>query len=346
MPRLWSGGMRGGVGKRRQGAALVLKGEPTSAGRGLLGQIVVDVLLDAGEHVVGRCGLELGARDVLVELDVAVADALHHLGRHLGDGLVGGAVHLEAVVEQPLAHKFLAELLLRFAGSQAFGVALGVEVARGVGRVYFVHQVDLAVVFAKLVLRVDQYEAALGGYFRAALEEGEGVLLEQGILLGSGEAACQNFLFRDVLVVLAYFSLGGGGDDGRGELLVFTHALGQGDAANLAHTALVGTPGAAAQVAAHNHFNGEALAHHAHGDHGVGRGEFPVRADVGGGVEELRCNLVEHLTLEGDALGQNDVEGRNAVGGHHHEAVAQGVDVAHLAVVHGRLAGELEFSVS
>ena len=81
---------------------------------------------------------------------------------------------------------------------------------------------------------------------------------------------------------------------------------------------------------------------HADGDHGVGRGEFPVGADVCRGIEELSGNLVEHLSLEGYALGQDNVESRDAVGCYHNEFVVYEINVAHFTVIHARLAGEVE----
>ena len=103
--------------------------------------------------------------------------------------------------------------------------------------------------------------------------------------------------------MLAYFGFRGWRDDGLGETLVLAHAFGQTYTADFAHAALVSAPRAAAEIAAHNHLNGKAFAVHADGDHGVGRGEFPVGADVCRGIEELSGNLVEHLSLEGYALG-------------------------------------------
>ena len=45
------------------------------------------------------------------------------------------------------------------------------------------------------------------------------------------------------------------------------------------------------------------------GYHRVGGGCFPVGADVGGGIEELGCNLVQHLSFERNTFRQYYVEG-------------------------------------
>ena len=111
--------------------------------------------------------------------------------------------------------------------------------------------------------------------------------------------------------------------------LVLLHAFRQTHAADFAHAALIRPPCRAAEVAAHNHLQGEAFAEHAHGHHRVGRGQLPVGADVRRGVEELCGYLVQYLSLVGDAFGQDDVEGRDAVRSHHDEFLT--VDVVHIA---------------
>ena len=92
-------------------------------------------------------------------------------------------------------------------------------------------------------------------------------------------------------------------DDRLGETLVFAHAFGQFDAANLAHTTLVCTPCTATQVAAHNHLYGITLAENTCRHHRIGHGQFPVGTNVGGLVQEFGCYLVENLTFERNALG-------------------------------------------
>ena len=206
----------------------------------------------------------------------------------------------------------------------------------------FVHEVDGAVVLSEFVFCVYKNQTTFGGNLCSTLEEGKGVLFKKGILFGSSQTLCQDFFLRDVGIVLSDFCLGGGGDDGSGELLVLTHSFGETNAADFAHTAFVGTPCAAAEVAANNHFHRETFAHHTDGDHGVGGSKFPVGADILCGIQELGCNLVEHLALEGNALRQHHVEGADAVGCHHHQAVAKVIDVTYLAVVHSLLSGEIE----
>ena len=197
---------------------------------------------------------------------------------------------------------------MRFAFGKAFFVAFGVEIAAGVRCVDFVHQVDSAVVLAEFVLGVDENQAAFCSDFRTAFEERHCIFLQNCILFGGGQAFGKNLLFGDVGVMLADFGFCGRGDDGFGEFLVLLHAFGQLYAADFADTALVGAPCTAAEIAAYNHLNREAFAHYAHGYHRVGGGCFPVGADVGGGIEELGCNLVQHLSFERNTFRQYYVE--------------------------------------
>lgn len=141
-------------------------------------------------------------------------------------------------------------------------------------------------------------------------------------------------------------SLGSWGDDRLRETLVFLHAVGQFHTAELATTVLVLSPGRAGEDRADNHLHTEALTLQTHSDHGVGGGQLPVRTDVGSGIQELRSNLVQYLTLEGNTLRQYDVESRDAVGSyHHHQVVVDVVHIAYLSVVHALLSLKVEISL-
>ena len=134
-------------------------------------------------------------------------------------------------------------------------------------------------------------------------------------------------------------------DDGLGEALVLAHAFRQFHAAELATSVLVFSPGAAGEIAANDHLHTEAFSLEAHCDHRVGRCQLPVGHDVGGGVKERGGNLIEHLTLERNALRQDDIEGGDAIGGnHHHEVVVDVVHVTNFAVINALLTGQREIS--
>ena len=141
----------------------------------------------------------------------------------------------------------------------------------------------------------------------------------------------------------AYLGLGGGGDDRGLEFLVLPHSVRDGYSADLAGTVLVGPPCAAGKVASDDHLYGQALAFVSDSDHGVGSGYFPVLDYVGCGIQEHRGYLVQHLSLVGYALGQDDIKCRYPVGGYHdYEVVVYGVDIAYLAFVLACLMSEIE----
>ena len=142
---------------------------------------------------------------------------------------------------------------------------------------------------------------------------------------------------------MAGIGFGGGGDDRLGEFFVLTHAVGKSDAADFTAAGGIVAPCRPGEVAAYDHFHPKAFGLAAHGDHGIGSGDFPVGHDVGGGVEEFGRDLVEHLSFEGYALGEDYVEGRDAVRCDHDKQVGGDVvDVAHFAVIHAPLTGEVE----
>jgi hypothetical protein len=153
--------------------------------------------------------------------------------------------------------------------------------------------------------------------------------------------------------VLAHRRLGCRGVDGVRQLGGIGQALGQ---LHTAHRAglLVLLPAAAREVAAHHglHWNGlEAL--HEHGaslhlrhfggrDHALGHlARQVVGHDVAQLVEPEQRHAGEQLALAGDRLAHDHVEGRQAVAGHHEDAVlAHGVVVAHLATRQQRQGGQ------
>ena len=146
--------------------------------------------------------------------------------------------------------------------------------------------------------------------------------------------------------MLAVFSLSRRSNDRRGEFLIFPHTVGQLDATDLTHAALVGTPCTAAEIAADNHLKRETLAQNTCRNHGIRSGQLPVGADVGGSIQKLGCNLIEHLSFVRDTLGKDHVKGRYTVGCDHDELAASDiVDVAYFAVVDTLLTRKMEVSL-
>ena len=171
-----------------------------------------------------------------------------------------------------------------------------------------IHQDDLAVALAELVLGVHEDEPLVCGHLAAALVEGAGVFLQLGVVLGADDALRHYVRRADVLIV-ALGGFGGRSDDRLRELLVLDHALRKGRAAEAAFPCLVLAPGVSREVATDDHLDLERLAAQTGRGHRIDLGELPVRDDVGGGVQELGCYLIEHLSLVRDSLGEHDVEG-------------------------------------
>ena len=128
------------------------------------------------------------------------------------------------MLDEPLAHELLRQLLLGLALRELLFVAVGIEVATAVRRVNLVNEDDLSVTLAELVLRVNQDEPLCCGNLRTALEEGTRVLHHRLPVFLADQSLLDDFLGRDVLVV-SFLSLCGRGDDGFWELLVLLHAF-------------------------------------------------------------------------------------------------------------------------
>ena len=145
--------------------------------------------------------------------------------------------------------------------------------------------------------------------------------------------------------MLADLRLCSRGNDRLRELLVLLHALWQFHATDLTYTALVSAPCATTEVTTYDHLHRETLALYTYGHHRIGSRQFPVGANIGGRIEELRCDLAQHLAFVGDALRQDHVKRRDAVGGYHDQYfVVDVIDIAYFPVIHTFLSGKMEVS--
>ena len=147
----------------------------------------------------------------------------------------------------------------------------------------------------------------------------------------------------DRLIVLAFRRLGGR-EDRLGQALGLAQAGGQPEAADGA-ALLVGAPAAADEITAHDAFDGQRLQLlYRHAAKLEVAGESVFRGEqagligqevVGDELPHLReppqTDLREHDALAGDAVGQDHIEGRQAVGGGDQQRIAQVEDFAHLA---------------
>ena len=114
-------------------------------------QILRHVFLNTCGNVAFLCCLvELLACDVLVEFDVAVAYALGILVGNLRH-LLSGLVH-EVVLDKPLAYELLGELALWLACGEFLLVAVGIEIAAGVGSVDLGGLRNITITITELVL--------------------------------------------------------------------------------------------------------------------------------------------------------------------------------------------------
>ena len=205
-----------------------------------------------------------------------------------------------------------------------------------------VDEIHLTVALTEFVFGIHEDQSALGGNLLSTLEDLAGVVFHHGVILCRDDTLGDNLFLRDVHVV-TFVSLRRRGDDGLGEAFVLLHTVGQLHAAELTAAVLVLSPSRTCKDRADNHLHTESLTLQTDGYHRVGCSQLPVGADVCGGVQELGGYLVQHLSLEGDALRQHHVESRDAVCGyHHHQVVVDIVHVTDFSVVNTLLSFKIE----
>ena len=170
-----------------------------------------------------------------------------------------------------------------FSLGEAFFEAFCIEVARAIGGVNLVYEVDLTILFTKLVLSVYEDESHLFCNLATTSKEILCVLLKEGVVLFAYKSRAYNLLPRYVFIV-PLIRLGGRGDNGVLEALILAKSLSKGDAADRARTLLISAPCATCNVAADYHFYFEGLALVPDGNHGVGGCYLPIGHDVGRGI--------------------------------------------------------------
>ena len=146
-----------------------------------------------------------------------------------------------------------------------------------------VYEVDLTILFTKLVLSVYEDESHLFCNLATTSKEILCVLLKEGVVLFAYKSGAYYLLTRYVFVV-SFIRLGGRGDDGMFEALILAKSLSKGDAADRTCPLLISAPCATCDVAADYHFYFERLALMPDGDHGVGGGYLPIGHNVGRGI--------------------------------------------------------------
>ena len=208
-----------------------------------------------------------------------------------------------------------------------------------------VHEVYLPVFLPELVFGVHQDKAHPCGYLRTSFIYGPGVFLYLGIILFAYDALGDDLLSGYVLV-MSCGSLGCRCDDRLRELLVLHHPFRHLHPADCTPACLVLSPRMSGQIPADHHLHFERLALVPYSDHRVRDCYFPVRKDVGCGIQELRRYLVEHLPLERDTFGEDHIECGNPVSGHHDEIFpADVIYITHFSCVFPCLPREMEISL-
>ena len=242
---------------------------------------------------------------MLVEFDVAVGYALCILVGNLWHGLAW-LVH-EVVLDEPLANELLRELALWFTLLKLLLVTVSIEVAARVWSVDLVDEVNLAVALAELVLGIYEDQALLGSDFLTAGEDAACVVLHHSVILCTNNTLGDDLFLRDIHVV-TLVGLCSRGDDRLWETLVLAHTVWQLHTADLAAALLILAPCTTGEDRTDDHLHAETFALQTYGNHWVWSSQLPVWTDVCSCVQELSCNLIEHLSFERDTLRQNNVE--------------------------------------
>ena len=142
---------------------------------------------------------------------------------------------------------------------------------------------------------------------------------------------------------MAFLRLGGRGDDGLWEGVVFPHAFRQGHAAQRPAPIPVRAPSMSGQVAPNHHFQPNRFAASPDGHVWIGCVFKPGGHDVRHRTQHVGGELIQHLPLERDGARQDHIERGNAVARHHQQAaIFQGVHVADFAAVELGLALEVQ----
>ena len=248
------------------------------------------------------------------------------------------------MVDEPLTYELLRELALRLAILELLLIAVGIEIPTGIGGMDLVDEIHLSIALTELILGINQDQTLTGGNLLTSCEDLAGVVLHDLIVLLTDNTLSDDLLLGDIHV-MTLIGLGGWGDDRLGETLVLAHAIGQLHAAELPAAVLVLTPGRTCEDGADDHLYAESFAFQTHRYHRVGSGQFPVRTDIRCGVQELGCNLVQHLSFIRNTLGQYHIKRRDSVGCHHYKnVVVDVIDITHLTMIHTLLTIEMEIS--
>ncbi len=216
---------------------------------------------------------------------------------------------------------------------QAFLISIGVKIAGGIGRVHLVNQRYLAVVKAKLILGVYQYQPMLIGYLLAAFEHLECFFADFSPNFFLNNSVLQNFLLRDIFI-MTFLSFSGRREDRLFKFLVLHHAIGELYPAKFPLARIIDSPGVSCKAGTNNDLNRHGITFFSDCDVGMGHIQHVCFYQVLYLLKPKRRQLIQDLSLEGDSLIHNVIESGNAIA--HHNAqrlLIKVIHVAYLAVV-------------
>mmetsp|Transcript_43076 Transcript_43076/g.91817 ORF Transcript_43076/g.91817 Transcript_43076/m.91817 type:complete len:337 (-) Transcript_43076:191-1201(-) len=299
-------------------------------------------------HHLGGGEFELIARDLLIDLDVAMG-AFHNLlfGELWRLLILRG---IEAHLQECIAHILLREFLqlqlglrLKDVGDRLvvpglhlrrdFGVLrlplLHAAHSRGVGRINLVNDVQLTLlIHTELILGVNEDEAPLPHQLGAPL-----VKFQRGFLHLFGHVLPQQLLhlFEGHILVMAHLRLRRRGEKWRVELLKAVQAVRYTQATERTVALLIGSGHAAPKVTTHDELDHEILHLSLNDNVPIDILYEGVRHNVLRLREGPLANHVEELPLKRNQVGQDVVKCRHAVVCDHHDVFLMEVDIPDLA---------------
>src|SRR4029078_7900072 len=106
---------------------------------------------------------------------------------------------------------------------------------------YLIHQVDRAADLSKFIFGIYQDKSLFGRYLFSPFEQLEGIFADDIPIGGGDQSFRDNFVRRDIFV-MTLFSLGGRSDNRGGKIIILSHTVRHGSAAQYPLTGRVCSP--------------------------------------------------------------------------------------------------------
>ena len=168
-------------------------------------------------------------------------------------------------------------------------------------------KISIPIAIQNILMSGYEDQALLGSDFLTAGEDAACVVLHHSVILCTNNTLGDDLFLRDIHVV-TLVGLCSRGDDRLWETLVLAHTVWQLHTADLAAALLILAPCTTGEDRTDDHLHAETFALQTYGNHWVWSSQLPVWTDVCSCVQELSCNLIEHLSFERDTFRQNNVE--------------------------------------